>query len=100
MPLRPFELKLPLDDGAAGELASKRVEHLRGVSGIDERVLQRLARAFPSLRAIYSAGDEELERVVGTVVAARIRWFLDAPLDSALAGAATRGGVHSMPTAA
>lgn len=100
MPRHTFELSLPLDDGAGGELARKRVEHLRGVSGMDEGLLLRLARAFPSLRAIYSASDEELERVVGTVAASRIRWFLDAPLDTALAGAPQRSPVHSMPTAA
>ncbi len=96
-----FELQLPLDDGASGELARKRLAHLRAISGVDENALLRLARAFPSLRSIYAARDEELERVVGTVAAARIRWFLDAPIDTALAGASLQPAViRAMPTAA
>src|ERR1700694_663217 len=38
-----------------------------------------------SLRAIYAATEAELAGVVGAVAAARIRWFLDAPLDTRLA---------------
>jgi hypothetical protein len=56
---RPYELQLPFDDGA--------------VTG------------FPSLRDIYAASEAELASVVGAVAAARIRWFLDAPLDTRLA---------------
>ena len=84
---RPFELQLPLDDGAAGALARQRVDHLSRVSGIDPAAAARLARAFPSLGAIYSASESELARVVGTVAAARIRWFLDAPIDTRLVAA-------------
>jgi len=86
MPNATFELQLPLDDGSAGELAGRRLGHLRAVAGVDEELIARLVRAFPSLRAIYSAREAELGRVVGSVAAARIRWFLDAPLDTALAG--------------
>jgi ERCC4-type nuclease len=80
-----FELQLPLDDGAAGVLAKRRMDHLSTVSGVDGLAATRLARAFPSLRAIYAASEAELARVVGDVTAARIRWFLDAPLDTRLA---------------
>ena len=82
---QPYELQLPLDDGAAGELARSRIDHLRGVSGVNAAMLVRLARAFPTLRAIYSASEAELARVAGPVAAARIRWFLDAPIDTRLA---------------
>ena len=84
MRVRPFELQLPLDDGAAGALARQRIDHLRGVSGVDGPAFARLARAFPSLGAIYAASEAELAGVVGPVSAARIRWFLDAPLDTRL----------------
>jgi ERCC4-type nuclease len=82
---RPYELQLPLDDGAAGELARSRIDHLRAVSGVSSPMLGRLARAFPTLRAIYSASEADLARVAGPVAAARIRWFLDAPIDTRLA---------------
>lgn len=82
---QPYELQLPLDDGAAGELARSRIDHLRGVSGVSSSMLVRLARAFPTLRAIYSASEADLTRVAGPVAAARIRWFLDAPIDTRLA---------------
>ncbi|HKR99571.1 MAG TPA: hypothetical protein VJU79_08665 [Candidatus Dormibacteraeota bacterium] len=95
-----IELDLPLGDRAGGELAVRRVEHLRGVAGVDEQTLVRLARAFPSLRAIYAAPDAELERVVGTVTAARIRWFLDAPLETGLIGAPQRVKPRVIPKAA
>ena len=88
MAIRAFELQLPLDDGTASALAKERIEHLRSVSGVDEATLTRLARAFPSLAAIYSAGEVDLAAVVGNVKAARIRWFLDAPLDTRLLGRA------------
>jgi ERCC4-type nuclease len=88
MRTRPYELQLPLDDGAAGALARQRVDHLGGVNGVDPATLARLARAFPSLAAIYTAPEAELARVVGPVSAARIRWFLDAPLDTRLVAAA------------
>jgi len=82
---QPYELQLPLDDGAAGELARSRIDHLRGVSGVSASMLARLARAFPTLRAIYNASEADLARVAGPVAAARIRWFLDAPIDTRLA---------------
>lgn len=82
---RTFELELPLGDGPTGELASRRVGHLRQIVGDDDDALIRLAAAFSSLAAIYAAPEEELARVVGAVTAARIRWFLDAPLATSLA---------------
>ena len=82
--MRTLELLLPLDDGAAGALAKQRVDHLRGLTGIDEGTLVRLGRTFPSLHAIYAASEAQLAVVVGSVAAARIRWFLDAPLDTRL----------------
>lgn len=81
---RAFELQLPLDDGASGALARQRIDHLRGVTGVDDVTLVRLARSFRSLSAIYSASEEELASAVGDVTAARIRWFLDAPLETRL----------------
>ena len=84
MAARPYELQLPLDDGAAGALARERIAHLAAVRGVDAGALDRLARAFPSLGAIYTAPEPELARAVGPVAAARIRWFLDAPLESRL----------------
>ena len=87
--MRNLELLLPLDDGAAGALARQRVDHLRGLAGIDEGTLVRLGRAFPSLHAIYAASEEQLAPIVGSVAAARIRWFLDAPLDTRLLPALT-----------
>lgn len=82
--MRNLELLLPLDDGAAGALAHQRVDHLRAVSGVDDATLVRLGRSFPSLGAIYAATEAELAAAVGPVAAARIRWFLDAPLDTRL----------------
>ncbi len=75
-----FELELPLGDTGAGELAQRRLGHLAQVPGVDSLVILRLTRSFPTLSAIYSASDAELTRAVGDVAAARIRWFLDAPL--------------------
>lgn len=80
-----MELLLPLGDSSApGDLTARRWHHLLTVAGIDARAAQRLARAFPSLAAVYGAREEELVRVVGPVIASRIRWFLDAPLDTGL----------------
>lgn len=81
----PYELQLPLDEQAAGSLARRRFEHLGMLGEVEPAAVAELARAFPSLRAIYAATDDELARVVGAVGAARIRWFLDAPLDTRLA---------------
>ena len=80
MVARVTELELPLGDGPAGELARGRVEHLRRIVGEDPAVLLRLLAAFPSLGTIYSASESELAQVVGPIAAARMRWFLDAPL--------------------
>lgn len=79
-----LDLLLPLDDGAAGVLARQRIDHLRGLGGISPGDLVRLGRAFPSLSAIYGASETKLAAVIGPVAAARIRWFLDAPLDTRL----------------
>jgi len=78
-------MELPLGDGPEGELASRRLGHLRQIVGDDSDCLIRLAAGFPSLSAVYAAPAEELARVVGPVAAARIRWFLDAPLATSLA---------------
>lgn len=81
----PMELLLPLGETVArDELPARRWHHLMTVSGVDARSAQRLARAFPSLAAVYRADEEQLVRVVGPVVASRIRWFLDAPLDTGI----------------
>lgn len=81
----PIELLLPLSDGSApDDLTQRRWQHLLTVAGIEPPAAQRLARAFPSLAAVYGAREEDLVRVVGPVVASRIRWFLDAPLDTGL----------------
>jgi ERCC4-type nuclease len=85
MSANPVELLLPLGDSAApNELTTRRWQHLMTVSGIDPASAQRLARAFPSLAAVYGADEEQLVKVVDPVVASRIRWFLDAPLDTGL----------------
>jgi ERCC4-type nuclease len=85
MSATPMELLLPLGDASApGELTTRRWQHLMTVAGIDPASAQRLARAFPSLAAVYGADEEQLVKVVGPVVASRIRWFLDAPLDTGL----------------
>ena len=59
-----MELELPFGDGAAGELASRRLGHLREIVGDDSDALIRLAAAFSNLAAIYAAPEEELARVV------------------------------------
>ena len=76
----PIELDLPLGEPDDGELGLRRHRHLTSLPGVDEAAAARLERAFPSLAALYAAGQERLEQVVGPVAAARIRWFLDAPL--------------------
>ncbi len=50
------------------------------MSGGDSGTLIRLAPTFPSLASVYAASEAELARVIGPVAAARMRWFLDAPL--------------------
>jgi hypothetical protein len=85
MAMRTIELQLPLDSGEASSLARRRVGHLAVVDGIEPSAYVKLIRSFPSLRAIYGAPETDLARIVGPVAAARIRWFLDAPLDTALA---------------
>ena len=80
-----MELLLPLGESApSDDLTTRRWRHLMTVAGIEPAAAQRLARAFPSLAAVYGAGEEDLVRVVGPVVASRMRWFLDAPLDTGL----------------
>src|ERR1700726_2762847 len=49
---RPYELQLPFDDGAVTWLARQRIDHLRGLGGVEPSELVRLARGFPSLRDI------------------------------------------------
>lgn len=81
----PIELDLPLDLGpgttpAADEVRARRLGHLMELPGMDEATATRLLAAFPTLGAVYAASEERLEELVGSVAAARIRWFLDAPL--------------------
>jgi ERCC4-type nuclease len=85
MSIRTIELQLPLDADEAGSLARRRVSHLAAVDGLEPAAFVKLIRSFPSLRSIYTASEPELARLVGPVAAARIRWFLDAPLDTGLA---------------
>lgn len=89
MPIRTIELQLPLDADEAGSLARKRMEHLAAVDGVEPAAFVKLVRSFPSLRAVYAAPEAELAKIIGAVAAARFRWFIDAPLDTALAREAT-----------
>ena len=95
-----WELELPLDDGAAGDMARRRLAHLAAVAGVEPRAVSRLARAFRSLGALYAAAESDLARHVGPVAAARIRWFLDAPLDTRLASQPVSLSEHAFPHAA
>lgn len=79
-----MELELPLGDSEAGELARRRLQHLAEAAGMDSQAVARLSRAFPSLALVYAAPESRLREVVGPVAAARIRWFLDAPLHTGL----------------
>lgn len=82
----PTELLLPLIEPARGDdLPLRRLHHLAEAAGVDESCAVRLARTFRSLQCVYAAAEPDLARVVGTVTAARLRWFLDAPLDGATA---------------
>lgn len=93
MVARAVELLLPLAEAPArGELTPRRWQHLMDVAGVDAAVAERLVRSFGTLAAVYSAAEDALGRAVGPVAAARIRWFLDAPLDS---GVAVSGGSRS-----
>ena len=76
----PIELDLPLEAATDTDLTEARRRHLLALPGVDERAAARLARAFPSLAAVYAAPVERLAAVVGPVTAARVRWFLEAPL--------------------
>ena len=80
-----MELELPLGEGPSGDLARRRLDHLRQIVGGDGEAVIRLASAFSNLSAIYAASERELARVVGPVAAARMRWFLEAPLATGLA---------------
>jgi ERCC4-type nuclease len=81
---RAIELDLPLGEPATDEVArDDRVDHIRAIPGVDVAAAERLARVFPSLAAVYSASEERLAEAVGPVTAARMRWFLDAPLSAA-----------------
>lgn len=75
-----LELDLPFTETVEGDLQLSRHRHLLGVPGLDEAAATRLEAAFPSLAALYAAPEEQLAAVVGPVTAARLRWFLDAPL--------------------
>lgn len=87
---RAIELDLPLGGAAAtpasaadGVAGPGHAAHLIAVPGVDEQTAARLLRAFPSLAAVYAAERARLAEVVGPVAAARIRWFLDAPVSAA-----------------
>jgi ERCC4-type nuclease len=84
MPLPPIEMDLPFeaspDPHPEDEVRRSRRSHLMELPGVDEATATRLLGAFPTLGAVYAASEERLCEVVGTVAAARIRWFLDAPL--------------------
>ena len=92
MSTTPVELDLPLGNPEVDHLASLRQRHLLSLPGIDHMMAARLARAFPSLAAVYAAPEERLRALVGPVAAARIRWFLDAPLNSGAVPSSTRSG--------
>ena len=92
MTTTPVELDLPLGDPEAEHLASLRQRHLLSLPGVDHLMAARLTRAFPSLAAVYAAPEERLRALVGPVAAARIRWFLDAPLHSGAVPSSTRRG--------
>ena len=83
MPLPPIEMSLPFESAPEpgdDEVRRRRCAHLLGLPGIDEATAARLLGIFPTLGSVYAASEERLREVVGTVAAARIRWFLDAPL--------------------
>lgn len=82
--MKTIELELPLGDPEAGPVAEERIAHLVAAAGGNQDVARRLAQSFPTLAAIYTAPQRELDRVIGPVAAARLRWFLDAPLRTAL----------------
>ena len=96
MVTKAIELDLPLGEPAGVDLLSTalapcsvepehgdRVAHLAAIPGVDHAAAERLARLFPSLAAVYAATEERLRDAVGPVAAARVRWFLDAPLSAA-----------------
>lgn len=83
MPLPPIEMDLPFDaapDAPDDAVRRRRRGHLMELPGIDDATAARLLGAFPTLGSVYAASEERLREVVGAVAAARIRWFLDAPL--------------------
>jgi ERCC4-type nuclease len=92
MLLPPIELDLPFGDTQPppppqpqpepkdDEVRRRRRGHLMELPGVDEETASRLLGTFPTLGAVYAASEERLREVVGSVAAARIRWFLDAPL--------------------
>jgi hypothetical protein len=85
MVARAIELDLPLGDAVlGGDIAgAERRTHLLAIPGIDAAAATLLARTFPSLAAVYAADEARLAAVVGPVAAARMRWFLDAPISAA-----------------
>jgi ERCC4-type nuclease len=92
MQLPPIELDLPFEQPRPlpapepapptqdDEVRRRRRGHLMELPGMDEATAARLLASFPTLGAVYAASEERLREVVGSVAAARIRWFLDAPL--------------------
>ena len=76
-----LELELPLGEPAAPaetDLGEQRLEQLRVALG-SASVPDVLLRHFGTLREVYAAPPEQIERLVGAIHAARLAWFLDAP---------------------
>lgn len=76
---RVLELELPLAE-AESEMSRRRLAHLHCLPGVGDHETAVLTRAFGSLADVYAAPEEELRKYIGAVAAARIRWFLDAPM--------------------
>ncbi|MFN2450738.1 MAG: hypothetical protein ABR541_00100 [Candidatus Dormibacteria bacterium] len=87
------ELELPLGEPAPPartDLGEQRLEQLRVALG-SASVPDALLRHFGSLRELYAAPPEQIERLVGAVHAARLAWFLDAPFRPASLALFNRG---------
>jgi len=82
----PIELDLPMGDPESDELGGRRQRHLADLPGVDPAAARRLTARFGSLADVYAASEERLVAAVGAVAAARIRWFLDAPLGAPATG--------------
>ncbi|HET9051186.1 MAG TPA: hypothetical protein VFO60_05745 [Candidatus Dormibacteraeota bacterium] len=92
-----IELDLPLGEPMReSDRGDDRLGHLAAIPGVDAATADRLVRTFPSLGAVYAAPEARLREAVGPVAAARLRWFLDAPLSAAaLPGRRRRTWTHA-----